>query len=224
MSDEVLEGAKDVDDLHAQAKSAIEHRVMMQLEQHIRGQLATRTEAIKAAKTSDQADDLVEQHKQEDNGVLQRLFDAAKKVYEAAIERRGAHQAATDALQGAVGLPLDPHERQIEVEKRESDHHEAQKAAANVGTGLSPAQLQEQNRINEGLAEVKPIERGVEAEHAQWGGKPSFDKDESQETEGERADRIVREQAQAANERRRTAQQPQTGEIKSDGSDSRFGG
>lgn len=224
MTEDVLDGAKSVDDLHEQAKSAIEHRVTMQLEQHIRSQLAARTEAIRACTDSSKADELVEMHKQEDNGVLHRLFEAAKKVYQSAIERRGPHQAAIDALQGAVGLPLDPHERQIEVEKREADHHEAQKAAANVGTALSPAQLQEQNRINEGLTEVKPIEHGVEAENAQWGGKPSFDKDESQETEGERADRIVREQAQAATERRRAAQQPQTGEIKSDGSDSRFGG
>lgn len=60
--------------------------------------------------------------------------DRAIAIYEDAIKRRGAHQAAMDQLQGAVGLPADPELRQREIEKRTEMGDAAMRAQSGVGT------------------------------------------------------------------------------------------
>lgn len=60
--------------------------------------------------------------------------DRAIAVYEGAIKRRGAHQAAMDQLQGAVGLPTDPELRQREIERRTEFGDASMRAQSGVGT------------------------------------------------------------------------------------------
>lgn len=60
--------------------------------------------------------------------------EKAMAVYEDAIKRRGAHQAAMDQLQGAVGLPADPQLRQREIERRIDHGDAAMRAQSGVGT------------------------------------------------------------------------------------------
>lgn len=62
----------------------------------------------------------------DDNKKLNDEMDQkAMSVYEAAIQRRGPHQAAQDAMQAGVGLPVDAAKRQAEIERREKESNAA---------------------------------------------------------------------------------------------------
>lgn len=236
MSDQVNDG---VGELHEQAKSAIEHRVLEQFKERVRGMLSTRGEQLKSAPV-EMHDEIIEKHKDEDDSILDRLFQGAKAVYERAIERRGSRQAALDALQGAIGLPLDPQLRQDEIERREVHHEEAQRAAAGVGTGLTHEQLTEQNRINELVESESAKDAGERIGDEAWAQDPRTDRGGEAKTEPvgqtgrearDKADKSMREAAERRQARKTplpsnqfSAGEPQTGEIKSDGTDSRWGG
>lgn len=238
MNDQANGAADAAGDLHEQAKAAIEHRVLEQFREHVLAKMSTRGEQLKACGDDvEKQEAVVEKHRDEDDSMLERLFNFARDVYEKAIERRGQHQAAIDALQSAVGLPLNPETRQAEVERREAHHEEAQRAAAGVGTGLTHEQLTEQCRINEGLAQENVKESAERIGDDAWAQDPRTDRGGEAKTEpaGEtgreardRADKAMREASERRQHRTKPPvnefSRPQSGAINPDGTDSRWGG
>lgn len=122
----------DIDDLHEQAIDALNYR-----SDQLHGSMM-RNDRIRLEGELRDADPQVRERRlaEFDRNAREMQGEMRKKamaVYDDAIRRRGRRQAAMDQLQGAVGLPVEPAQRQREVERRSAEG--AAMATAQSGSG-----------------------------------------------------------------------------------------
>lgn len=122
-------------DLDAMAIEALNHRADAYTNRFVRSAKIRLDEEMKNADQGAKDKRYADFDKRCDQ-VRQEMRDKAMAVYKDAIARRGAHQAALDQLQGAVGLSADPAQRQTEVEARIDDGHDALLAQSGSGKAL----------------------------------------------------------------------------------------
>lgn len=130
MTDQIDDGVAELDE---QAREIIEHRSEMLFRGVLQPEDIRRNEEDKNLDGESRGDRL-KKYSQQDQAVAGEIRKKGIAVYEDAIKRRGARQAALDVMQNAVGLPLDAAKRQAEIERRETENHAAALAQSGQGT------------------------------------------------------------------------------------------
>lgn len=123
----------DETNLDQDARDAIAHRVS-QLHGNFTRRDNLRADEEDKSLTDEERADRKAKRESQSNQIGEEIYAKAVSVYEDAIKRRGAHQAALDQLQGGIGLPLEAAKRQAEIERRERENGAASLAVSGQGT------------------------------------------------------------------------------------------